>query len=194
MHHTISLTGPGFTLVPLSLAHAEGLFAFVDRTMWQGMAAKMPASVCGMEAMILDYLDDPAVLPFAIIHAPTGAIAGTTSFYDFVPEQARVEIGRTFLGQQFWGFGLNTSSKRAMLDYAFSTLKVHRVAFRCDMRNTRSVAVYTKLGAALEGVLRGYRMGHDGVRVDTGVFSILRDEWTLNVPTAELEQHFDLAG
>ena len=48
---------------------------------------------------------------------------------------------------------------------------------RCDVRNTRSAAAILKLGATLEGVMRGYRRGHDGTRVDSSVYSLLEHEW-----------------
>ena len=64
-----------------------------------------------------------------------------------------------------------------LLAYAYEVLEVHRVAFRCDARNTRSATAIERLGAQFEGVLRGHRAAPGGGRADTAIFSILSQEW-----------------
>jgi len=145
--------------------------------MWAGMASERPTSKRALERLFAARIADPAVIAFAVIDEETGTVAGTTSLYDYVPDQSRVELGMTFFGRNYWGRNVNAASKLALLGFAFEELMVHRVTLRCDVRNTRSAAAIVKLGASLEGVLRGYRRGHDGSRVDTGVYSILEHEW-----------------
>ena len=102
-------------------------------------------------------LEDPATIPFAVTDGRTGALLGTTSLRDYVPAQQRLEIGGTFYGRQFWGSHVNPASKHMLLAYAYEVLEVHRVAFRCDARNTRSATAIERLGAQFEGILRGHR-------------------------------------
>ncbi|GAA4656032.1 GNAT family N-acetyltransferase [Arthrobacter cryoconiti] len=177
VQHNISLPGHGVRLVPLRRAHALNLFPILDADMWAGMASRRPTSRRALEKLFTDRINDPAVISFAVIDHSTGAVAGTTSLYDYVPDQSRVEIGMTFFGRNYWGHNVNTASKLVLLTFAFEQLLVHRVALRCDTRNVRSAAAIMKLGASSEGVLRGYRRGHDGTRVDTGIYSILDHEW-----------------
>lgn len=141
------------------------------------MASALPTSKRSLERIFASRITDPAILAFAVIDEETGTVAGTTSLYDFVPEQSRIELGMTFFGRNYWGRNVNASSKLALLTFAFEELRVHRVTLRCDVRNVRSAAAITKLGATLEGVLRSYRNGHDGDRVDSCIFSLLAHEW-----------------
>ncbi len=177
MRHEIVLSGHGVRLVPLTLDHAAGLFDFVDPGMWAGMAAPLPGTIGELAALFQSRLDEPATRPFAVTDARTGALLGTTSLREYVPAQHRLEIGGTFYGRQFWGSHVNPASKHLLLAHAFEVLGVHRVAFRCDARNTRSAMAIERLGARFEGVLRGHRAAPDGGRADTAVFSILSNEW-----------------
>ncbi|MGO4385757.1 GNAT family N-acetyltransferase [Specibacter sp. RAF43] len=177
MQHNIFLPGHGVRLVPLRRRHAADLFPYIDADMWAGMASDRPSSKRALERLFAARIADPAVIAFAVIDEETATVAGTTSLYDYVPEQSRVEVGMTFFGRRYWGRNVNAASKLALLTFAFEELLVHRVALRCDVRNVRSAAAILKLGATFEGVLRGYRRGHDDSRVDTGVYSILAHEW-----------------
>ncbi|SDP11539.1 Protein N-acetyltransferase, RimJ/RimL family [Arthrobacter sp. ok909] len=177
MRHEIVLSGHGVHVVPLAPEHAKGLFDFVDSGMWAGMAAPMPGTSGELAALFQSRLDDPATIPFAVTDGRTGALLGTTSLCDYVPAQQRLEIGGTFFGRQFWGSHINPASKHMLLAHAFEVLEVHRVAFRCDARNTRSATAIERLGARFEGILRGHRAAPGGGRSDTAVFSILSPEW-----------------
>lgn len=177
VQHNISLPGHGVRLVPLRRRHAADLFPYIDADMWAGMASERPTSKRALERLLATRIADPAVIAFAVIDEDTGTVAGTTSLYDYVPEQSRVELGMTFFGRNYWGRNVNASSKLALLTFAFEVLAVQRVTLRCDVRNTRSAAAIVKLGATLEGVLRSYRRGHDGLRVDSSVYSLLAHEW-----------------
>lgn len=163
--------------MPLRRRHAADLYPYIDVDMWAGMASERPTSKRALERLFATRIADPSVIAFAVIDEETGTVAGTTSLYDFAPEQSRVELGMTFFGRNYWGRNVNASSKLALLTFAFEELLVHRVTLRCDVRNVRSAAAIEKLGATLEGVLRGYRRGHDGSRVDTSVYSLLEHEW-----------------
>jgi N-acetyltransferase len=157
--------------------HAADLFPVIDTELWAGMASEQPKTKRALERLFAARITDTATVPFAVTDQYTGAVIGTTSLYDYLPEQSRVEIGMTFFHRDYWGGGTNTASKLHLLRFAFEELLVHRVTLRCDVRNTRSASAILKLGATPEGVLRGYRRGPDGSRVDTSVYSILENEW-----------------
>jgi RimJ/RimL family protein N-acetyltransferase len=177
MQHDVALSGHGISLVPLLPWHAEPLFGFVDSEMWAGMAASQPHSTEELAALFASRLENPDMVPFAVTGQNSGELLGTTSLTEYSPRQERAEIGGTFFGRPYWGSHVNTASKHLLLSYAFEVLDVHRVAFRCDTRNTRSANAIARLGAQYEGTLRGHRLAPDGSRTDTAVFSILRAEW-----------------
>ena len=62
------------------------------------------------------------------------------------------------------------------MEWAF-THGFGRVQFKTDIRNERSQAAISRLGATREGVLRRYQRRQDSTMRDTVMFSVLREEW-----------------
>ncbi len=177
MLHDLTLDGFGTRLVPLETSHASALAVFVDDDLWRGMTSPTPVGTAALEATIDAATATPGRLAFAVLDAATGEVRGSTSFYDWEPRMARVEIGHTYYAPRWWGTSNNPACKLLMLRHAFETWGCVRVALRADARNTRSIAAITRLGAKPEGVLRSHRVAPDGSRGDTAYFSILSDEW-----------------
>ena len=177
MLHDLTLEGHGTRLVPLADEHAEALSAFVYDTLWAGMSSPTPDTPAGMRAEIGSAHATPGRLAFAVLDAATGAVRGSTSFYDWDARIGRVEIGHTYYDPRWWGTANNPACKLLMLTHAFETWGCARVAFRADARNARSIAAIRRLGAVPEGVLRSHRLAPDGTRGDSAYFSILPDEW-----------------
>ena len=118
-----------------------------------------------------------ALTAFAVVDAGSGLVVGSTAFRDLSLDDRRVEIGRTFYARSTWGSLVNPVSKWLLLRHAFESWDVHRVGFRVDARNVRSLAAMRRLGAHEEGVMRGHRTAPDGTRADSVCFSILAHEW-----------------
>lgn len=177
MEHDLALTSHGVALVPLALEHAPALLDLVDEGMWFGMTSPVPRAVADLEAWVAAAHATSGRLAFAVVDGESGEVRGTTSFYDLEPAMGRVEIGHTFYGRRWWGGRTNPACKLALLEQAFDVWGLYRVALRGDSRNSRSIAAMCRLGAVPEGVLRGHRVGGDGVRSDTAYFSILAPEW-----------------
>ena len=192
MLHDLTLEGHGARLVPLADEHAEALSAFVDDRLWAGMSSPTPDTPAAMRAEVRAAEDAPGRLAFAVLDAATGAVRGSTSFYDWDPRIGRVEIGYTYYDPRWWGTTNNPACKLLMLTHAFETWGCARVAFRADARNARSIAAIRRLGAVPEGVLRSHRLAPDGSRGDSAYFSILSDEWP--AVRAGLEARLSAAG
>jgi [ribosomal protein S5]-alanine N-acetyltransferase len=58
------------------------------------------------------------------------------------------------LNQRYWNLGYATEATQALLDAAFSVLKLHRVVATCDTRNVASARVMEKVGMRREGLFR----------------------------------------
>lgn len=104
------------------------------------------------------------------------ALVGMSSFLGIDEPRQVLEIGSTYYRPAFRGTGFNRRAKDMMLRRAFDC-GVRRVEFRVDVRNERSQAAMTKLGAVREGVLREDRITWTGHVRDTALFSILASEW-----------------
>ncbi|GAA3542496.1 N-acetyltransferase [Aeromicrobium flavum] len=174
----VVMQGEIVRLEPLSLEHAEGLAAAGDDQSvfehlrgWDVMDAALAAE------RIRRTLDDPALVPWAQVDVRTGEVAGMTCFYDVSAALRTVAIGHTWIGRRFWRSGLNTEAKLLLLTRAFEELDCLRVVWHTDIRNERSQAAITRLGATREGVLRKHKPRDDGSWRDTVTFSMLDDEW-----------------
>jgi RimJ/RimL family protein N-acetyltransferase len=126
--------------------------------------------------------------PFAIYFQER--VVGTTSYADYQPwtwqdgnplqrhsTPDALEIGYTWLSKSATRTPCNSTAKFLLLCHAFEHLKVLRVSFQTDERNTVSRAAIERLGAKLEGVRRAHKVGADGTVRSSAQYSILADEW-----------------
>lgn len=175
--HTLDLVGHGIRLTPAHPDDAAEAWPLTDADLWRGMTTPWPDSVKAYAERIAQQQGTPGMLAFTVRDAATGAVRGSTTFYEHVPAQGRVEIGTTWYGREFQGGRTNPAAKMLLLTHAFEEWRVNRVALRCDARNDRSARAIERLGATREGRLRRHRIAADGSVGDTLYFSILRDEW-----------------
>lgn len=106
-----------------------------------------------------------------------GVVVGTTSYLEVSALDARLEIGSTAYMPSVWGTAVNPECKLLLLRWAFDVGGMSRVQLKTDVRNSRSRAAITKLGAQFEGVLRRYQRRQDGSIRDTAVYSITIEDW-----------------
>ncbi|MBL7880573.1 MAG: GNAT family N-acetyltransferase [Chryseobacterium gambrini] len=81
---------------------------------------------------------------FKIIEKETGAVLGSSRFYDCDEAKNSIFIGYTFYGTKSWGKGINPQIKKLMLDYIFQF--VDTVYFHIGKENYRSQIALERLG------------------------------------------------
>jgi RimJ/RimL family protein N-acetyltransferase len=81
----------------------------------------------------------------------SGAIIGSSRFYDHRPAESAVNIGYTFFARRCWGQGYNPAVKRLMLGWAFQ--HVAQVFFHVGAHNLRSQIALGRLGVEKVGQL-----------------------------------------
>lgn len=101
--------------------------------------------------------------------------AGTVGFVKFDWNSKFFEIGY-WIAKDFEGQGIMTKSVKALIDYAFDRLEMHRAEIHCATENTKSRAIPERLGFQLEGVLRESQWRHTRF-FDMAIYGILADEW-----------------
>ncbi|TYL45794.1 GNAT family N-acetyltransferase [Nocardioides sp. BGMRC 2183] len=77
------------------------------------------------------------------------------------------------------GHGYATEAARAVVDLGFQHYGVHRIMAQLDPRNTASVRLCERLGMRHEAHTRADFPGWDGTWSDTGVYGLLRSEWSV---------------
>jgi RimJ/RimL family protein N-acetyltransferase len=103
-----------------------------------------------------------------------GALIGTCTLYGWNRAHARAELGYA-LRKDRWGCGLATEAVGAVLDFAFGTMRLHRVGADTDPRNLASARVLQRLGFKPEGVQRE-TYHHLGEWADSALWGLLAAE------------------
>ena len=174
----MTLEGESVRLEPLSQEHAQGLYS---RGRHEPDWVYMPRA-CFVDAADVRHWIDEALLPqdqlaFAIVEKGKGRVAGSTRFLNIRSEHRSLEIGWTWLGQDFQRSVVNTETKLLLLGHAFEKLGCIRVEFKTDSRNLRSQQALERIGATREGVFRKHMIVQQGHCRDSVYFSVTDDEW-----------------
>ncbi|SBT53470.1 bifunctional pyridoxamine 5'-phosphate oxidase family protein/GNAT family N-acetyltransferase [Micromonospora auratinigra] len=177
----VVLRGEHVVLEPLDESHAEELYAALDDDeVWRYVGSPRPGSV---EAMY-DHVRSARAAHHRGVRVPcvqrcavTGAVVGTTSYYQPDEELRAVEIGFTQLGRAWWRTGINTEAKLLLLTRAFEELDAVRVTWQTSTLNARSQRAIERLGATREGTLRSNRRRADGSWRQSALYSMLAEEW-----------------
>ncbi|MGW5673114.1 bifunctional pyridoxamine 5'-phosphate oxidase family protein/GNAT family N-acetyltransferase [Micromonospora sp. NPDC003776] len=177
----VVLRGEHVVLEPLDLSHAEELYAALDdEEVWRHVGSPRPQSAEDMAGYVRAALaanERGVRTPWVQRCAVTGAVVGTTSYYQPEPELGAVEIGYTQLGRPWWRTGINTEAKLLLLTRAFEELDAIRVTWQTSTLNERSQRAIERLGATREGTLRSNRRRADGTWRQSALYSMLAEEW-----------------
>jgi ribosomal-protein-alanine N-acetyltransferase len=102
-------------------------------------------------------------------------VIGWTGFTAIDRERESATFGYA-LHREYWGKGFASETARALVNWGFADLKLHRIIAKCSVENTPSVRVLEKLGMRREGHflqdVKKYDQWHD-----TYLYAILRKEW-----------------
>lgn len=117
-----------------------------DPILWENHNDRLRYTREGFDRYFSKAMENP-LGSYLICEGHRQELRGATRFYDFVPEEARVSIGFTFIARAYWGSGLNDRVKQIMLQHAFD--HVETVRFDVFEKNHRSQKAVEKLGARL---------------------------------------------
>ena len=177
----LTLQGQHVRLEPLNESHIKGLAEIgAGQDFWDFMLYGNIQTEEDMRVWVLDMLsraEKGTDLPFAVIHLPSGRVAGATRYLNITPKDRGLEVGGTWYGIEFQRTAVNTECKYLLFTHAFETLKCIRVQIKTDSRNVRSQRAIERIGAKREGVLRNHMVLPDGRYRDSVFYSILDREW-----------------
>ncbi len=111
------------------------------------------------------------------IHERSGdRLVGTCAFSQLDGDNGSALYHITIGEKAVWGRGSGTEATRLMLDHAFGTLELHRVALAVFEFNERAIRAYRSCGFVVEGRARE-AIWRDGRWWDEITMSILDSEW-----------------
>ncbi|MCB2001032.1 MAG: GNAT family N-acetyltransferase [Rhodoferax sp.] len=176
----VTLSDRGIELVPLGLEHEEGLrAAAMDGELWRLRITSVPEP-----DQVRRYIEDALQMreagnrfAFVVRDQATGTVLGSSSYHDILANVKRVEIGYTWYAKSSQRTHVNTTCKLLLMGHAFDTLGCHVVGWRTDNFNFASQRAIERLGAKLDGVIRGHAPRRDGTIRDTVIYSMRAGEW-----------------
>lgn len=115
------------------------------------------------------------VYDLAMVLKDEGRLIGRCGFRITDREQREAMLWY-ILDRSRWGQGYATEAARAVLDWAFSTLPLHRFFADCDPRNPGSFRVMEKLGMRKEAHFRE-NVFVKGEWCDSVIYAVLDHEW-----------------
>lgn len=173
------LEGATVDLIPLEKEHLEELYqASADKELWR----LVPTDCSDRDTFYDNYQDALTArekgiqYPFVIIDKRTQKIIGSTRFFEIYEADKKLEIGWTWITQEYWGSVVNLECKLLLLTYCFEVLKTNRVQLKTKDTNIRSRKAIEKIGGVFEGILRK-EIQNDGTTRSAAYYSILDDEW-----------------
>ena len=112
----------------------------------------------------------------------SGSFVGVVQLHSLDAYQRKGNLG-VFVGDPGQrGNGIGTIASTLIVDYAFNGLDLRKVSLEVIDTNSSAIDIYEKIGFKLEGVKRkDYFV--DGAYVDVRIYSILREEFTLSIPS-----------
>jgi RimJ/RimL family protein N-acetyltransferase len=115
-------------------------------------------------------------LAMAIHELSTDRLVGTCAFSQLDGDNGSALYHITIGEKDAWGRGYGTEATRLMLDHAFGTLGLHRIALFVFEFNERAIRAYRRCGFVIEGRAREsiYR---DGRWWDELAMSVLERDW-----------------
>ena len=115
---------------------------------------------------------------YALIHQESRELVGHLGFHPwFAPQIFELEW---VLHPKHQNNGYTTEAAKALIQYGFETLNVHRIIATCQPENTASWRVMEKLGMTREGLFRQCIQQPDGSWWDEYFYAILKNEWSSN--------------
>jgi len=172
--------GEGVELQPMSLHHAERLYALIDRNRAR-LRQWLPwvqTSFCldDLVAFVRDRERDNADrISLTTVIFADGEMCGSIGLHAIDQRDRYTSIGY-WIDSAFEGRGIATRACRAIIDAGFRDYGLHRIVIQCATGNERSGAIARRLGFVEEGVLREAEWLYDHW-VDLRVFSMLEHHW-----------------
>jgi len=174
----VTLEGDGLRVEPLAQVHAQGLFNRGQHTTdWDYMARACFVDMADTRQWIDEALCTSHQVPFAIVETAKGKVVGSTRYMNICNDNKSLEIGWTWLGQEWQRTHINTDVKLLLLSHAFERLGCLRVEFKTDERNLNSQRALERMGATREGVLRKHMIVQKDFSRNSVYFSVIDSEW-----------------
>ena len=173
----IVLEGRYARLEPLSLGHAQDLFAASsDARRFAYLFDTPPVDLADLRAWIERGMGSEEYSFHAVIDRASGRAEGRQALMRITPEHGVIEIGNILWGPAIARTRVATEALYLAARYVFDELGYRRFEWKCNDRNEPSKAAALRFGFTFEGVFRQH-MWVKGANRDTAWFAIIDRDW-----------------
>jgi ribosomal-protein-alanine N-acetyltransferase len=173
------LTGPSLRLRGLQLGDAPRILALLrDVEVSRFFLWEPPRDLAEAREYVQSFQDEVALrwaYHFAVVRQQDRALLGVANLYHIDVAAGEAEIG-IWLGQAYWGQGLQQEVSRLLLAFGFETLGLDRLLFRVAVQNGRARTAFCKLGVTERGRVLLFSRRQDRM-VEHLVYGMEAGEW-----------------
>ena len=105
-----------------------------------------------------------------------GRLIGSIGVVRMDEKSERVDLGYC-MAYDCWNQGLMREAARAVIDYLFGQVGIHRLTICHAVKNPASGRVAQKCGLTYEGTMREFEKSAEGEFLDIAWYGIVRSEW-----------------
>ncbi len=146
-----------------------------DPEVRQYLEIYLPMSMAEEEQWFEAHLKDDTSRIFGI-ESEDGRLIGNVGLGDLDWKNRNAHLGIVIAEKERWGRGYGTDAIRALLDFAFNQMNLHRVYLSVFDFNERAIRCYEKCGFRHEGRARQTHFVN-GAYHDAILMAILREEF-----------------
>nr|WP_285841911.1 GNAT family N-acetyltransferase [Sutcliffiella horikoshii] len=106
----------------------------------------------------------------------SGELIGEIDLYDFEEATGNCEVSYS-LGFRWWNQGYGTEALRAVIDFGFRHMNLHKIAAAHNTDNPASGRIMSKAGMVQEGIVRDMIRNSKGQYKDCAIYGILQGEY-----------------
>ncbi len=174
-----TLSTPRLRLRPLVADDVAAIFAiFSDPEVIRYWSSPPLADLAAAAALIernLGRLAEGSRLQWSVVRVDDDQVIGTAILADIDLAHHRADLGYALM-RHAWGQGFALEAVRALVEFAFGQLELHRLGADVDPRNDRSLRLLEGLGFAREGLQREVYLVGDEWQ-DGLLLGLLRRDW-----------------
>jgi RimJ/RimL family protein N-acetyltransferase len=172
------LSGDKVILRELRLSDATSLLSMLSTEEVARFISPPPSTVEGFERFIAWTHRERAAgnyACFAVVPHGMDTAVGIFQVRQIEPCFSTAEWGFA-IGSPFWGTGVFADGAKLVVNFAFDTLRTHRLEARAAVQNGRGNGALRKMGAIQEGILRRSFL-RNGDYLDQILWTILDEDW-----------------
>jgi ribosomal-protein-alanine N-acetyltransferase len=125
---------------------------------------------------IVNEYEDQEFCYWGIELKATGDLIGAIDFYHFDLTTENCEVGFT-LGYEWWNQGYGTEALKAVVEFGFRHMNIHKIAAAHNTDNPASGKIMQKVGMKQEGLIRHMIRNAKNQYKDCAVYGIFQEEY-----------------